>query len=138
MFIDQETLQWVNIEAPYKGCSKLNTPEIRAAVGVIEIADPTPPVDYSEETYFRTETGDRMPPYVVYTKKSPEMLERQQDDKDKREAQQHLDSTDYLFSLDRHAELLASEPQREADLVASRAAARAVIRAWKVKYPEQR
>lgn len=138
MFIDQETLQWVNLEVPYKGRSKLSTPEIREAVGVIEIADPAPPADYSEETYFRTETGDRMPPYVVYTKKSPEMLERQQDDKDKREAQAHLDSTDYLFSLDRHAELLASEPQREADLVASRAAARAVIRAWKVKYPEQR
>lgn len=72
MFIDQETLKRVNIYAPYKGRSKLDTPEIRAAVGVIEIADPVPPVDYSDETYYRTEQDDA--PYVVFTKKSDEAL----------------------------------------------------------------
>jgi hypothetical protein len=74
MFIDQETQFWVNIDQPYKGFSRLDTPAIRETAGLIEIPDPTPPADYSDETYYRTETGDRMPPYVVFTKKSAEQL----------------------------------------------------------------
>ncbi len=72
MWIDSTTLKRVNINAPYKGRSKLNTPEIREAVGVIEIADPVPPADYSDETYYRTEQEDA--PYVIYMKKSDEQL----------------------------------------------------------------
>ncbi len=72
MFIDSTTLRKVNIYAPYKGFSKLDTPEIRARAGVIEIADPVPPADYSDETYYRTEQDDA--PYVIYTKKSDEQL----------------------------------------------------------------
>ena len=96
MFIDQTTQLRVNIYAPYKGRSKLDTPEIRAAVGVIEIADPIPPEDYSDETYYRTEQDAA--PYVIYTKKSPEQLERLQDDKNLQSAVNHLESTDYLFA----------------------------------------
>ena len=38
-----------------------------------EIPDPTPPEDYSDETYYRTEQDDA--PYVIYTKKSVEQLD---------------------------------------------------------------
>lgn len=72
MFIDSTTQRRVNIYAPYKGFSKLDTQEIRERAGVIEIPDPTPPVDYSEDLYYRTEQDDA--PYVVYTRKSPEQI----------------------------------------------------------------
>lgn len=72
MFIDSATLRRVNIYAPYAGFSKLDTPEIRARAGVIELADPVPPADYSDETYYRTEQDDA--PYVIYTKKSDEQI----------------------------------------------------------------
>jgi hypothetical protein len=72
MFIHQVTQRRVNIYAPYAGFSKLDTPEIRQRAGVIEIADPVPPDDYSDETYYRTEQDAA--PYVVFTKKSDEQL----------------------------------------------------------------
>lgn len=76
MFIDQETLKEVNIAYPYKGRSRLDTPEIRAEVGVIEISDPQPPQDALDnpDHYFCTTTGDQMPPYKVWTKKSDEQI----------------------------------------------------------------
>lgn len=46
---------------------------LRTSLGITEIPDPTPPDDYSDETYYRTEQDDA--PYVVYTKKSEEQLE---------------------------------------------------------------
>lgn len=73
MFIDNETKLRVNVNAPYKGFSKLDTPEIRAAASVVEIPEPTPPEDYSDEFYFRTEQDDA--PYVVYTKKSDAQIQ---------------------------------------------------------------
>lgn len=73
IWIDQETGKMVNIYAPYKGRSRLDTAEIRAEVGVVEIADPAPPTDYSDETYYRTEQDDA--PYVVFTKKSDEQIQ---------------------------------------------------------------
>jgi hypothetical protein len=130
MFIDQETLKRVNIYAPYKGRSKLDTPEIRAAVGVIEIPDPARGNDEIEYTQELNE-----PPYIIITPKSAEQLERQLDYKNRIASQKHLDDTDYLFSIDRHASLLATEPAREVELKASREAAREVLRAYKVKYP---
>jgi len=75
MFIDSTTLQRVNINAPYKGRSRLNTAEIRAELGVIEIADPAPPqgaID-NPEHYYRTEQNDA--PYVVWTLKSQEQID---------------------------------------------------------------
>ena len=131
MFIDQETLKRVNIYAPYKGRSKLDTPEIRAELGVIEIPDPA---RGNDEIEYTQELDDA--PYIVVTPKSPEQLERQQADKDSRNAQQHLVATDYLFHADRHAALLKDEPEREADLRNSRELAREVLRAYKVKYPQ--
>lgn len=72
IYIDQDTRKRVNIYYTYKGFSRLDTPEIRERAGVIEVPDPIPPADYSDETYFRTEQDDA--PYVVYTRKSDEQI----------------------------------------------------------------
>lgn len=75
MFIDSETGKLVNIHAPFKGRSRLATPELRTAVGVVEIADDTAPEDYSEDTYFRTEDWNATQrPYIIYTRKSDEQI----------------------------------------------------------------
>lgn len=52
--------------------SDFTNPDVRAKLGITEIAEPTPPADYSEDTYYRTEQDDA--PYVVYTKKSAEQI----------------------------------------------------------------
>lgn len=39
---------------------------------LLEIADPAPPDDFSDETYYRTEQDDA--PYVVFTRRSDEMI----------------------------------------------------------------
>lgn len=48
-------------------------PEVMAAQGITEIADPAPPADYSDDTYYRTEQDDA--PYVVWTRKSDEQIQ---------------------------------------------------------------
>lgn len=72
IWIDEVTLLRVNINAPYKGYSKLETAEQRAAAGVIEIAAPVPPADYSDDLYYRTEPQEA--PYIIYTRKSDEQI----------------------------------------------------------------
>ena len=72
MFIDKDTRKRVSINAPYKGRSKLDTQEIRAELGVVEIPDPIPPEDFSDDLYYRTEQDDA--PYVVWTRKSDEQI----------------------------------------------------------------
>lgn len=67
----------INIDAPFTTAdgitfASLRSPEARALVGVVEIPDPVPPADYSEETYYRTEQDDA--PYVVFTRKSDEQI----------------------------------------------------------------
>jgi hypothetical protein len=69
MFIDQETLKRVNINGPYKGRSKLDTLQVRAEVGVVEIPDP---IRESDETHYNQEVVD--PPYLISTPKSAEQL----------------------------------------------------------------
>jgi hypothetical protein len=66
-----------NIYAPYEapdGTRYGNTtdPVLRAQLGIVEIPDPQPPADYSEDTYYRTEQDDA--PYVVFTRKSDEQI----------------------------------------------------------------
>ena len=68
----------INIDAPFTTAdgvtyANLRDPEVRAAVGVVEIPEPQPPEDYSDETYYRTE-NDTGPDYVVFTKKSDEQI----------------------------------------------------------------
>jgi hypothetical protein len=72
LWIDQATNLRVNIQWPYKDRSRLDTPEVRAELGVIEIPEPTPPNDYSDELYYRIEQNEA--PYVVYTRKSNEQI----------------------------------------------------------------
>lgn len=77
MFIFSDTQRSINIYAPYTSAdgtkyANLLDPTVRAAVGVVEIADPQPPADYSEDTYYRTEQADA--PYVVFTKKPDDQI----------------------------------------------------------------
>lgn len=130
IWIDQETRKRVNIYAPYKGRSRLDTEEIRAAVGVIQIEEPQPPADYSAETYFRNEVEDA--PYVVYEKKAQEVLDEQASIKAYAESIARLIETDYLFTVDRFASL--DQLRRDA-LIAERETCREVIRDHKLKYP---
>ncbi|MCA3116420.1 MAG: hypothetical protein ING91_19495 [Rhodocyclaceae bacterium] len=67
----------INIHAPYETpdgirYGNLVDPYLRAAFGILEIPEPQPPADYSEDTHFRTEQDDA--PYVVYTRKSNEQI----------------------------------------------------------------
>lgn len=72
MFIDSSGKR-VNIHAPYGGRSQLDTPEIRAEVGVIEIAEPAAPEDYNDKLYYRQEID--VAPYVIYTRKSQQQID---------------------------------------------------------------
>lgn len=98
-----------------------------------EIADPVPPDDYSDETYYRTEQDDA--PYVIFTKKPQEQLDQIQAHKNYLQAMTLLQSTDYLFTVDRHSMLLQEEPEREASLQVEREAARSLIRQYNTAYP---
>ncbi len=69
LWIDNTTGKLVNINAPYKGRSKLDTPEIRAEVGVVEIPSPE---RGDEQFYYNQEVEDA--PYLVVTPKSVESV----------------------------------------------------------------
>lgn len=72
IYIDSETKKMVNINAPYKGRSRLDTPEIRDAVGVISIEEDSPPLDYNPDFYDRKEDWEASTrPYIIYTYKDP-------------------------------------------------------------------
>jgi len=71
MFIFTATQKRCNPEASYVSPDGTRYAKVPREL-LTEIPDPTPPEDYSEETYYRTEQDDA--PYVVYTKKSDEQL----------------------------------------------------------------
>lgn len=99
MFIDEETGRMVNINAPYKGRTRLDTPEIRAAVGVIEITDDVAPEDYSEDLYFRTEDWfASQRPYIVYTRKPDEMIAKTLQEQTNAQSRAYLAETDWYVS----------------------------------------
>ena len=71
----------INIFAPYTAPDgthgiDLTKAENRVKYGVVEIADPLPPEDFSDELYYRTEQDEA--PYVVYTRKSDEQIAEMQ------------------------------------------------------------
>ena len=75
MFILNE--KRINIHAPFttsEGVTygNLTDPLIRNQLGVLEISEPVPPDDYSDDLYYRTEQDES--PYVVYTRKSDEQI----------------------------------------------------------------
>lgn len=69
MYIDNDTKLRVNINAPYKGFSRLDTPEIRAAANVVAITDP---VRGDEAFYYNTE--QEAAPYLVVEPKPVESV----------------------------------------------------------------
>lgn len=101
MFIDSETKREVNIHYAYKGFSRLDTPEIRARAGVVEIPDPVPSEDIREDVqahpdhYIVSPTGDGSPPYKVWVRKSPEQIEDIEREKVNSAALQYLKETDW-------------------------------------------
>ena len=109
----------------------LQFPDAVAFLGVREI-DESPfvsvPEDFSEhpEYYYVQETEDV--PYVVYTRKSEEQISQLIADKAILTAREYLDSTDYLFTADRYAELTETEPDRAVEVSNKRAEARETIR----------
>jgi hypothetical protein len=67
----------INIYAPFETAegvryANLTSQEVRDALGVVEMSEPAPPEDYSEDTYYRTEQPDV--PYIVYARKSDEQI----------------------------------------------------------------
>lgn len=102
MFINKSSGLRVNINARYNdpitGVQGIDLTDAdnRERFGIMEIADPTPPADYSEETYFRTEQDSA--PYVVFTKKPDEMIEKARQSKVNQEALDYLKSTDWYVA----------------------------------------
>ena len=99
MFILNE--KRINIYAPFTTSegvtySNLTDPEVRERLGVVEIADPTQPDDYSDDLYYRTEQDEA--PYVVYTRKSDEQIAQQKANKDSQESLIYLSSTDWYVT----------------------------------------
>lgn len=77
MFIDKNEKR-INIHAPHTdedGVRHPNMldPAVRERLGIVEIADPVAPDDYSDDLYYRTEQDDA--PYVVFTRKPQEMID---------------------------------------------------------------
>ena len=54
----------------------LTTPANRDRFGIVEVADPAAPEDYSDKLYYRTEQDTA--PFVVYTRKSDEQIRASQ------------------------------------------------------------
>jgi hypothetical protein len=130
MFIFTATQKRCNPEASYVSPDGTRYAKVPKEL-LTEIPDPTPPEDYSDETYYRTEQDDA--PYVVYTKKSDEQLQQLADSKALALAKAYLTNTDYLFTVDKYAQL---DEERKADLVTSRETARLVVRNYEAKYPQ--
>ena len=120
MFIDDTTKQRVNIHRPYNGFSRLDTPEIRQRAGVVEIPEPTPPEDYSDETYYRTESDSA--PYEIYTRKPQEHIDQMLQAKLNTQSEAYLKETDWMVT--RFAETAVVIPE---DVKTKRQAARDAI-----------
>ncbi len=131
MFIFKSTQKRANMYASYTDAAGTRYNTIPVDL-IEEIPDPQPPADYTEDTYYRTEQEDA--PYVIFTKKSDEQLQRQTDDKALQAAKDHLVATDYLFTVDKNAQL---DEVRKAELIAARELSRQVIRDYDAKYPKE-
>ena len=77
IYIDEETGRMVNIYAPFKGRSRLDSEEIRAAVGVVEIERDAPPEGYTDHPDWydvREDWEATQRPYIIYTRKSDDQI----------------------------------------------------------------
>lgn len=120
MFIDTNTLLRVNINLPYGQFSKLDTPAIREMAGVIEIADPQKPIDFSDEEFIWDELD--YAPYFRITPRDPEQVARSRQEKINAQSLQHLVDTDWYVT--RSAETAVAIPD---EIKLSRQAARDAI-----------
>ena len=88
MFIFKTTRKRANPYVPYT--DETGTKYLRIPLELLEeIPDPTPPEDYSDDTYYRTETDEV--PYVVYLKKSNKQLKQLRNNKRKQQIE-HIES----------------------------------------------
>lgn len=85
-----------------------------------EIADPVPPEDYSEATYFRTEQDDA--PYVVYTRKPQEMIDANNAVREREAARRLLQDTDWYVTR-----WIETEVRIPVDVVEQRVKARTIL-----------
>lgn len=125
IYIDQETGKRVNPNAPYKGFSRLETPEQFLKAGVISIEDdPIPEGSIKNPDLYTIqedwETSQR--PYTVYTRKSDEQIAQFMQERANQESLAYLASTDWYVT--RFAETGVSIPDAVKD---ARAAARTTI-----------
>ena len=84
IYIDEETGRMVNIYAPFKGRSRLDSAEIRAAVGVVEIERDAPPEGYTDHPDWyevREDWESTQRPYIIYTRKSDEQINEVENNK---------------------------------------------------------
>ena len=112
----------------------LQFPHVMAVLNIVEIPDPVRPAGFNEDESIWNETAEA--PYFAITARDPEQVARTKATKRRDVAQKYLDDTDYLFTTDRHMELITLEPGREGELVVKRTEAREAIRAHKAAYPE--
>ena len=119
----------ISIDAPvtHNGVTypNLRDPLTRAFIGVVEKPDPVYP---DPELFYWTENEDGS---LTVTPKSDEQIAQQNLSKAAQEAQRYLVDTDYLFAVDRHAKLLADEPERAVMLEIKREEAREAVRLFK-------
>lgn len=85
-----------------------------------EIAEPKPPGDYSEATYFRTEQDDA--PYVVYTRKPQEMIDANNAVREREAARRLLQDTDWYVTR-----WIETEVRIPVDVVEQRVKARTIL-----------
>lgn len=102
------------------GANAFERQETRDRFGVLEMDEPTPPADYSEDLYYRTEQDET--PYVVYTRKSDEQIAGQGLAKAQAKAAEYLRSTDWYVT--RLAETGKAIPE---EVLTGRAEARLVL-----------
>lgn len=69
---------------------------LREQLGILEVQEPTPPEDYSDKLYYRTEQDEA--PYVLYTRKSDEQLAAQELAEAQAKAAEYLRSTDWYVT----------------------------------------
>lgn len=96
-------------------------PDLREKLGIEAFQEPVAPEDYSDELYIRTEQDEA--PYVIYERKSDEMIAQAQQSKANAEARAYLAETDWMVT--RFAETGTPIPD---DVKAKRQAARDAVK----------
>ena len=120
----------VNIDSPivFKGVTypSLRDASIRELLKVVEVEDPVYP---DPKLYFWTENEDGS---LNIAAKPAEIVEKQRISDEAQASQYYLDSTDYLFTVDKFATLTE---ERKQELITKREEARVAIRLQQSNQP---